>query len=127
MFVDPIADFFVRIRNSLVNFEQQVEVRSSKLITNILQIMQEEGYIVGYKVHDFKKTTVLLKYKKNKSSISGLKQVSKPGLRIYSKAAKLPKILNGLGVVIVSTNMGLMTDKKARKNNLGGEVLAYVW
>lgn len=131
MYMDPISDLLLRIKTGTKTKKAQVIVKTSKLITNILTILKNEGYI-----HDFKtesignnknETVVYLKYKNNISSITGLKQISKPGLRIYSEAQKLPKVLNGLGIAIISTSKGLMTDKNAKKNNIGGEVIAYVW
>lgn len=131
MYLDPISDFLLRIRNATRAKKETVIVNTSKLVTNILTILKNEGYIVDFKTVDIennkKETTVFLKYKNNVSSISGLKQISKPGLRIYSESKKLPSVLNGLGIAIVSTSMGLMTDKNAKKNNVGGEVIAYIW
>lgn len=131
MYLDPISDLLLRIRNATKARKEEVVVNTSKLITNLLNILKEEGYINDFKTNDIgnnkKETTVYLKYKNNVSSISGLKQISKPGLRIYSEAKKLPSVLNGLGIAIISTSMGLMTDKKAKKNNVGGEVIAYIW
>lgn len=131
MYLDPISDLILRIKNAAKNHSSSVVVKSSKLITNILTIFKQEGYITDFSVKDIgnnkKETKVILKYKNKKSSITGLKQISKPGLKIYVGAKSIPKVLNGLGVGIVSTNLGLMTDKKARSQNLGGELLAYIW
>lgn len=131
MYLDPISDLLLRIRNATRAKKDEVKVNTSKFVLNILNILKDEGYIQDYKTVEIennkKETTVILKYKNNVSSISGLKQISKPGLRIYSEAKKLPRVLNGLGIAIISTNMGLMTDKNARKNNIGGEVIAYIW
>lgn len=131
MYLDPISDLLLRIRNATKARKEEVIVNTSKLVLNVLEILKVEGYINDYKTVDIennkKQTTVHLKYKNNISSISGLKQISKPGLRIYSEAKKLPSVLNGLGIAIISTSMGLMTDKKAKKNNVGGEVIAYIW
>lgn len=131
MYMDPISDLLLRIKMGTKTKRTSVVVRTSKLIINILEILKNEGYIEGYKTESIGKnktqTIVNLKYRNNVSSITGLKQISKPGLRIYSEAQKLPKVLNGLGIAIISTSMGLMTDKKAKKNNIGGEVIAYVW
>ncbi|MCF0217532.1 MAG: 30S ribosomal protein S8 [Malacoplasma sp.] len=131
MYMDPISDLFLRIKNGTKIKKSHVIVRTSKLTLNILEILKNEGYIINYKIESIGKnktqTVVYLKYKNNISSISGLKQISKPGLRIYSEAKKIPKVLNGLGIAIISTNMGLMTDKNAKINNVGGEVIAYVW
>ena len=131
MYMDPISDLLLRIKTGTKIKRPSVVVKTSKLVTNILEILKNEGYIESYKTESIGKnktqTIVNLKYKNNVSSITGLKQISKPGLRIYSEAKKLPKVLNGLGIAIISTSMGLMTDKKAKKNNIGGEVIAYVW
>ncbi len=131
MYMDPISDLLVRIKMGTKSKKETVEVNSSKLINNILKLLKEEGYIEDFKVNKLENnkssTTITLKYKNNISSITGVKQISKPGLRIYSEANKLPKVLNGLGIAIISTSKGLMTDKNARKNHLGGEVIAYVW
>ena len=131
MYLDPIADLLVRIKTGTKAKKDIIEVRTSKIVTNILKLLKEEGYIIDFEIKDIgnNKTTTLvtLKYKDNISSIMGVRQISKPGLRIYSEAEKLPKVLNGLGIAIISTSKGLMTDKSARKNNLGGEVIAYIW
>lgn len=131
MYLDPISDLLLRIRNATRARKEEVKVNTSKFVLNILTILKEEGYIVDFNTTDIgnnkKETNVILKYKNNVSSISGLKQISKPGLRIYSEAKTLPSVLNGLGIAIISTSMGLMTDKKAKKNNVGGEVIAYIW
>ncbi len=131
MYMDPISDLLLRIKTGTKIKKSHVVVRTSKLVTNILKILKNEGYIVDFKNESIGKnktqTVVFLKYKNNVSSITGLKQISKPGLRIYSEAKKLPKVLNGLGIAIISTSMGLMTDKKAKQNNIGGEVIAYIW
>lgn len=130
MYMDPISDLLLRIKTGTKIKKSHVVVRTSKLVTNILKILKNEGYIVDFKNESIGKnktqTVVFLKYKNNVSSITGLKQISKPGLRIYSEAQKLPKVLNGLGIAIISTSMGLMTDKKAKQNNIGGEVIAYI-
>lgn len=131
MYLDPISDLLLRIKSGTKARKDSVLVHSSKFVDNILKILKEEGYIVDFKTkkiaNNKKETIVFLKYKNNTSSISGLKQISKPGLRVYSEAAKLPKVLNGLGIAIISTSSGLMTDKNARSKNIGGEVIAYVW
>ncbi|BAC44789.1 30S ribosomal protein S8 [Malacoplasma penetrans] len=131
MYMDPISDLLLRIKTGTKTKRNSVVVKTSKLVTNILEILKNEGYIEGFKTESIGKnknqTVVNLKYRNNVSSITGLKQISKPGLRIYSEAQKLPKVLNGLGIAIISTSMGLMTDKNAKKNNVGGEVIAYVW
>ena len=128
---DPIADLLTRIRNANQMRYNEVVVPSSKVKLEIVSILKEEGYIADYKVEndDVQGTIVItLKYGKNKERvISGLKRISKPGLRVYAKAEEIPTVLNGLGIAIVSTSKGVMTGKEARKENLGGEVLAYVW
>lgn len=131
MYMDPISDLLLRIKTGTKARKEEVIVNSSKLVDGILGILKDEGYITDFKTRKLEnnkqETVVVLKYKNNVSSISGLKQISKPGLRIYSEAKKLPKVLNGLGIAIVSTSLGLMTDKKARANNVGGEVIAFIW
>ncbi len=128
---DAIADMLTRIRNANQMHYQEVLVPSSKLKVEIARILKEEGFIENYKVskEDVQGEIVLtLKYGPNKERvITGLKRISKPGLRVYAKSDEIPKVLNGLGIAIISTSKGLMTDKEARKNNLGGEVLAYIW
>ena len=129
MMTDPIADMLTRIRNAKAMRHQTVEMPNSKLKQAILEVMKNEGYIESYKSTEDVKSilTVTLKYTNNQSVITGLKIVSKPGLKVYAKADELPKVLNGLGIAIISTSQGVMTDKQARKLNIGGEVLAYVW
>ena len=129
MMTDPIADMLTRIRNAKAMRHQTVEMPNSKLKQAILEVMKNEGYIESYKATEDVKSilTVTLKYTNNQSVITGLKIVSKPGLKVYAKADELPKVLNGLGIAIISTSHGVMTDKQARKLNIGGEVLAYVW
>ncbi|MGL5591677.1 MAG: 30S ribosomal protein S8 [Mycoplasmoidaceae bacterium] len=131
MYIDPISDLLVRIRMGTKSKKVKIQSKKSKLTSNLLKILKEEGYIENYEEKvDAKKipyTLITLKYKGNVSSISGVRQISKPGLRIYSEVSKLPTVLNGLGIAIISTSQGIMTDKNARKNNLGGEVIAYVW
>ena len=128
---DPIADMLTRIRNAIIAKHDSVVIPSSKIKKNIADILLNEGYINSFEVveEDGKVNIVIkLKYGERKQSIiNGIKRISKPGLRIYSGAENLPKVLNGLGIAIVSTNKGLMTDKQAREANVGGEVLAYVW
>ncbi len=129
---DPIADMLTRIRNANTAKRNTVDVPSSKIKVSIADILTNEGYIKGYEVIEdgVKKTIkITLKYgaDKNEKVISGIKRISKPGLRIYAPADKMPKVLNGLGIAIVSTNKGVITDKEARKLGVGGEVLAYVW
>jgi len=132
MLFDPIADMLTRIRNSNSNYASSVIIPHSILKENIVQILNDEGYIEEFKVAvnkntNFKEIFIKLKYKNNKRVISGIKKISKPGLRVYSNADKIPKVLSGLGIAIISTSKGLMTDKNARSQKLGGEVLAYVW
>ena len=128
---DTIADMLTRIRNANVMHYQEVLVPKKKIKLEIAKILKEEGFIADYKVlkEDVQGTIALtLKYGPNKERvITGLKRISKPGLRVYAKNDEIPKVLNGLGIAIISTSKGLMTDKEARKNNLGGEVLAYIW
>ena len=131
MYIDPISDLIVRISMGTKSKKAKIQSKKSKLSSNLLRILKEEGYIENYEEKtDPKKipyTLITLKYKGNLSTISGVRQISKPGLRIYSEVNKLPTVLNGLGIAIISTSQGIMTDKNARKNNLGGEVIAYVW
>ena len=126
----PIADMLTRIRNAKSMRKQTVEMPASNLKVAMLEVMKNEGFIVDYKVTEELKSTitVTLKYTAdNKSVIEGLKTVSKPGLKVYAKADELPKVLNGLGIAIISTSQGVMSDKQARKLKIGGEVLAYIW
>ncbi len=130
MMSDPIADMLVRIKNANAMRHETVEIPTSKTKTAILEVLKKEGFVADYKVSEGIKsvTTVTLKYTDNNQRvIKGLKRISKPSLHVYAKADDLPKVLNGLGVAIVSTSQGIMTDKEARKLNIGGEVLAYVW
>jgi small subunit ribosomal protein S8 len=131
MVTDPIADMLTRIRNANQMRYKEVEVPASKIKIEIARILKEEGFIADYKVKksDVQSIIVLnLKYGERKERvITGLKRISKPGLRVYAKAQELPRVLNGLGIAIVSTSRGVMTDKEARKESLGGEVLAYIW
>lgn len=128
---DPIADLLTRMRNANQMRYNEVVVPSSNLKLEIVKILKAEGYITDYKVEKGQvqdNIVITLKYGKNKERvISGLKRISKPGLRVYAKAEEIPNVLNGLGIAIVSTSKGIMTGKEARKENLGGEVLAYVW
>ena len=129
--LDPIADMLTRIRNANSNKHQTVVIPQSKTKLAIAEILKEEGFIVDYTTVDSeqgKMIEVTLKYGPNgEKVIQGLKRISKPGLRIYANAEQLPQVLNGLGIAIVSTSKGIVTDKQARKLNVGGEVLAYVW
>ena len=124
---DPIADMLTRSRNANVMRNKEVVMPTSKMKTEIAKILKEEGYITEFKVKD-NTLTLTLKYAENKERvITGLKRISKPGLRVYVSASELPTVLNGLGIAIISTPKGVMTDRLARKNNVGGEVIAYVW
>ncbi|MCH5152900.1 MAG: 30S ribosomal protein S8 [Clostridiales bacterium] len=128
---DPIADMLTRIRNAITAKHADVEIPASKTKKAIVDILLNEGYIASYEVveHELQNSIkITLKYGyKGERVITGLKRISKPGLRVYAKSDELPKVLNGLGIAIVSTSKGIMTDKHARSQNLGGEVLAYVW
>ena len=122
----PIADMLTRIRNANALHYEEVSMPTSKMKVEIASILKDEGYISNYTVDD-KTLTLSLKYDNKERVISGLKCISKPGLRVYAKAEEVPYVLNGLGIAILSTSKGIMTDKKARKENIGGEVLAYIW
>jgi ribosomal protein S8 len=128
---DPIADMLTRIRNALVIRQETVMVPASNIKIAIADILQREGYIKSYKIvkdGNFDAIKVMLKYTPEKKAvISGLKRISKPGLRVYAGKDEMPKVLDGLGIAIVSTSGGIMTDKEARKAGLGGEVLCFVW
>jgi small subunit ribosomal protein S8 len=128
---DPIADMLTRLRNANSAYHDTVGMPYSKIKSNIAAILQQEGYIAGWRVEDAevgKNLVVTLKYGNSRErSIAGIKRVSKPGLRVYAKKDNLPRVLGGLGVAIISTSNGLMTDKQAKKNGVGGEVLAFVW
>ena len=127
---DTIADMLTRIRNANAMRYNEVSVPASKLKIELARILKEEGFIKGYKVvkDDAQGSIVItLKYVNKDRVITGLKRISKPGLRVYAKSSEIPKVLNGLGIAIISTSNRIMTDKEARKQNLGGEVLAYIW
>ena len=128
---DPIADMLTRIRNANDAKHETVDVPCSNMKKAIADILLGEGYIKNYQIIDDNKQGIIritLKYAANKKKvISGLKRISKPGLRIYASKEDLPRVLRGLGIAIISTSKGIMTDKKARQNNVGGEVLAYIW
>ncbi|GIG19491.1 MULTISPECIES: 30S ribosomal protein S8 [Cellulomonas] len=128
---DPIADLLTRLRNANSAHHDSVSIPFSKLKSHIAEILQAEGYIAGWKVEDAvvgKNLVIELKYGPNRErALAGVKRVSKPGLRVYAKSTNLPKVLGGLGVAILSTSSGLLTDKQAAKKGVGGEVLAYVW
>lgn len=128
---DPIADLLTRLRNANSAHHDAVTIPFSKLKSNIAQILKEEGYIAAWTVEDApvgKNLTITLKYGPNRErALSGVRRVSKPGLRVYAKSTNLPKVLGGLGVAILSTSSGLLTDKQAQAKGVGGEVLAFVW
>ncbi|GAA0301334.1 30S ribosomal protein S8 [Kineococcus aurantiacus] len=128
---DPIADMLTRLRNANSAYHDTVSMPYSKLKSHIAEILQEQGYIASWTVEDAevgKKLTLNLKFGPNRErAIAGLRRVSKPGLRVYAKSTNLPRVLGGLGVAILSTSSGLLTDKQANKRGVGGEVLAYVW
>lgn len=131
---DPIADMLARVRNGNQAFHDEVSMPYSKLKVGVAEILQQEGYITSYRVDEpaedavGKSLTVTLKYGQHRErSISGIRRISKPGLRVYAKANNLPKVLGGLGVAIISTSQGLLTDRQATQKKVGGEVLAYVW
>ena len=131
---DPIADMLTRLRNANQAYHDSVSMPYSKLKAGVAEILQQEGYITSWKVEDTpedqvgKTLTLTLKYGQNRErSIAGLRRISKPGLRVSAKATGLPKVLGGLGVAIISTSQGLLTDRQANQKGVGGEVLAYVW
>ena len=128
---DPIADLLTRIRNANLVHHDKVEIPASKIKRAIVQILKDEGFVKDYEVLADGKQGILrvsLKYGPERDRvITGIKRISKPGLRVYAKREQLPKVLGGLGIAIISTSQGLMSDKQARKTNLGGEVIAYVW
>jgi len=130
MVTDPIADMLTRIRNANQMRYKEVEIPSSKIKVEIAKILKREGFIADYKIkkNNIQDILVLsLKYDGKTRVITGLKRISKPGLRVYVKAEEVPTVLNGLGIAIISTSKGMMTDKEARKGSLGGEVVAYIW
>ena len=122
----PIADMLTRIRNANALHYEEVSMPTSKMKVEIASILKDEGYISNYTI-DEKTLPLSLKYDNKERVISGLKRISKPSLRVQVKAEDLPRVLNGLGIAIISTSQGIMTDKEARAKNIGGEVLAYVW
>jgi small subunit ribosomal protein S8 len=128
---DPIADMLTRLRNANSAYHDSVTMPYSKLKAHISEILQQEGYIASWSVADAevgKSLTITLKYGPNRErSIAGIRRISKPGLRVYAKSTNLPRVLGGLGVAILSTSSGLLTDRQANKKGVGGEVLAYVW
>lgn len=128
---DPIADLLTRVRNALVEQHDVVEIPASKEKVAIVKILKEEGFIRDYLVNGEgvkRSITVVLKYgPNNEKVINGLKRISKPGLRVYSRVDDIPRVLNGLGIAVISTSEGILTDKQARQQHVGGEVLAYIW
>ena len=130
---DPIADMLTRLRNANSAYHDTVAMPYSKIKTHIAEILQQEGYIAGWNVEDNadgpgKTLTVTLKFGQNRErSIAGIRRISKPGLRVYAKSTEIPTVLGGLGVAILSTSSGLLTDRQAEQKGVGGEVLAYVW
>ena len=131
MNTDPIADMLTRIRNANMVSHETVEILASKLKVELAKLLKSEGYITDYTVDNsgkFGKIVITLKYdEKRKPVITNLQRVSTPGLKTYSKSKNLPKVLGGMGVAVISTSKGLMSDRKARKENIGGEILCYVW
>ncbi|MDP9407990.1 MAG: 30S ribosomal protein S8 [Actinomycetota bacterium] len=128
---DPIADMLTRLRNANTAYHDRVVMPHSKIKSHIAEILEQEGYVAGWNVQDGEKGKELvvdLKYGPNRErTIAGVKRISKPGLRVYAKSTNLPRVLGGLGIAIISTSTGLLTDRQAYKRNTGGEVLAYVW
>ena len=127
---DPIADALTRIRNANMVKHESVSMPASNLKEELIKVLQKEGYVDGYTVEEkdgFKFINVTLKYNNGLSVITGLQRISKPGLRVYSKAKNMPRVFDGMGIAVISTSKGLMTEKEARANKLGGEVLCYVW
>ncbi len=127
---DPISDFLTRIRNASKARKIKVEIPSSKMKAGLAEILKKNGYIYDYKIDEDSKQnviSVLLKYSDGEPAISGLKRISKPGLRIYKKSDELPRVLNGLGTAVISTSKGLLTEKEARRQDTGGEVVCYIW
>lgn len=131
---DPIADMLTRLRNANQAYHDSTNMPHSKIKVGIAEILKQQGYIVGYEVLEptegqvGKTLTLQLKYGKNRErSLAGVRRISKPGLRVYAKSTALPKVLGGMGIAIISTSQGLLTDKEAKSKSVGGEVLAYVW
>jgi small subunit ribosomal protein S8 len=131
MVTDPIADMFTRIRNANAKLIEKVDIPSSKLKVELAKVLKEEGYIANYKnIEDHKQgiLRIYLKYtQEGKKTLMGLKRVSRPGLKIYRRYNELPRVIGGMGIAILSTSNGIMTDKKARLSKLGGEVIGYAW
>lgn len=131
MHIDPIAELLTKIKNAKKVYKPTITVQYSSYKEEILKVLKNEGFIKDFEIkkEENNKTfiDVHLKYKNKTSAIHGMRQISKPGLRIYSESKKVPKVLNGLGIALISTSKGIMTDKQARKENVGGEIIAYVW
>lgn len=128
---DPVADFLTRLRNANSAYHESISLPYSKLKANIAEILKSEGYVASVEIKDAevgKTLTVELKYGPNRErSIAGIKRVSKPGLRVYAKSTEIPRVLGGLGIAILSTSSGVLTDRQAAKKGVGGEVIAYIW
>lgn len=127
---DPISDFLTRIRNAAKAKKPKVDIPSSNMKKNLAEILKNQNYIENFELIEDNKQNILrvqLKYRSGISAISGLKRISTPGLRVYKNSIDLPRVLNGLGIAVVSTSKGLLTDKEARKNSVGGEVVCYIW
>ena len=127
---DPIADMLTRIRNANQMKAETVDIPASKLKKQVLELLRDEGYvakITEVKTKPVNKLRVTLRYVQNERVVKGLKRISKPGLKVYAKSGEIPKVLNGLGIAVISTSKGILTDREARKQNVGGEILAYVW
>ncbi|MBE0550953.1 MAG: 30S ribosomal protein S8 [Ignavibacterium sp.] len=127
---DPISDFLLRIRNASKAKKLRVEIPASKMKQGLAEILKKESFIHDYSIVEDNKQNVIkiqLKYRDGSSAITGMKRISKPGLRIYKDATELPRVLNGLGTAVISTSKGLMTDKEARSQSAGGEVICYIW
>ena len=131
MMTDPVADMMTRIRNANTAYSEQLEMPSSKIKAALADILKREGYIRDYIVEPTKPQATLkiaLKYSRSRErALTGIRRISKPGLRVYAKRHEVPRVLGGLGIAIISTSVGLMTDREARQRGLGGEVVAYVW
>ena len=127
---DPISDFLLRIRNASKAKKLRVEIPASKMKVGLAEILKKESFIHDYSIVEDSKQNIIkiqLKYRDGSSAITGMKRISKPGLRIYKDATELPRVLNGLGTAVISTSKGLMTDKEARSQSAGGEVICYIW
>lgn len=130
MLTDPIADLFTRIRNGLMAGHKSVQIPNSKMKTKIVEILREEGFVKNFRVFEDNKQGMLkvyLKYANDEPVIRGIRRISKPGRRVYVGATELPKVLNGLGIAILTTSSGILTDRTCREKDVGGEVLGYVW